>query len=521
MEQGIAGRNMEAPRNWKRVSAVTAGVLLLSAVAAVSLQYSRQGAPIPPKVFPADATLHELFGPSGRRRGDQEASEGNDRVELSEGVKGKFRGLDVPDNKRVRESYIVKFKATATEADIQRLCESQANGGRRTQCDSNRRLKRVFSGSQISLTPARLASLMDQFDDLIDFVEVDMEVKALQTAGAWGLDRIDQRALPLNSNYLLAGNQGEGVDVFVLDTGVRTTHTEFGGRARTLWSAFSTSGDGNGHGTHCAGTVGGSTYGVAKKARIFGVKVLDDAGSGSVSGIVAGCDQVITYCKTSGRRCVASMSLGGGFSSSLNLAIASLRAAGIPTTVAAGNENQDACNVSPASERTAITVGATDSTDTKASYSNWGSCVDIHAPGSAITSSISTGDTATATWSGTSMATPHVAGAVALLLSDNPTATVDAIESFLLTAATSGALSGLTGTTVNKLLYVGNLFTSAPTVAGATNPPTSLPPTPIPSVAPTRLPARSPTTRAPTTRPPPRAPTTRRPTTAKPTRRIG
>ncbi len=204
-----------------------------------------------------------------------------------------------------------------------------------------------------------------------------MTVKAYQSAiGSWGLDRIDQRALPLNGNYLLAGKQGEGVDVFVLDTGIRATHAEFNGvngaRARTLWSAFSTSGDGHGHGTHCAGTIGGNTYGVAKKANLFGVKVLDDAGSGSVSGIIAGCDQVINYCKTSGRRCVASMSLGGGFSSALNLAIASLRKAGIPTIVAAGNENADACLSSPASEPTAITVGATDSNDARSAFSNWG-----------------------------------------------------------------------------------------------------------------------------------------------------
>ncbi|MEU4066764.1 S8 family serine peptidase, partial [Streptomyces wedmorensis] len=267
---------------------------------------------------------------------------------------------------------------------------------------------------------------------------------------SWGLDRIDQAALPLDSSYkypTLASN----VHAYVIDTGIRTTHTDFGGRAS--WG-INTTGDGvdedcQGHGTHVAGTVGGSQYGVAKGVKLVAVKVLNCSGSGTTAGVIAGIDWVTANAV---KPAVANMSLGGTMSAAMNDAVARSTAAGITHAVAAGNENSDACGVSPASAPSAITVGATTSSDARASYSNWGSCLDIFAPGSVITSAWNNSDTATNTINGTSMASPHVAGNAALIVGQNPTWTPQQVRDAMINEAATGVVTSPQTGSPNKLL---------------------------------------------------------------------
>ncbi|PIK38071.1 proprotein convertase subtilisin/kexin type 9 [Apostichopus japonicus] len=303
------------------------------------------------------------------------------------------------------------------------------------------------------------ATLSGKALDLIrrlDFVEFVEEDQMMYASVEWGLDRIDQRSLPLNNGYSAKGT-GSGVTVYVIDTGINPSHNDFGSRASTSSSmdfhSNPNSGiDCNGHGTHCAGTVGGSSYGVAKSVTLKGVRVLGCFGSGSNSGVVSGIDYVAGL---SGKR-VASMSLGGGASLTTDNAVTRLYNSGAPVIVAAGNENQDACNVSPARAANAYTVGATDDSDTIASFSNYGSCVDIFAPGVDIRSASHSSNSGSATMSGTSMACPHVAGGAALecgSLSCNPSS----IYSALSNNASSNKISGLTfskSSSPNLLLYV-------------------------------------------------------------------
>jgi len=276
-------------------------------------------------------------------------------------------------------------------------------------------------------------------------VELDQPMFALDTqtpTPSWGLDRTDQRALPL-SNSFTASAYGAGVDVYVVDTGVSTTHTDFSGRLRSGFSAINDgrgSNDCNGHGTHVAGTAAGTTYGVAKAASIIPVRVLDCAGSGSNTGVIAGLDWIIAN-HSAGVAAVANMSLGGGASLALDTAVQNAINDGVVMAVAAGNSNANACNYSPARAANAITVGATDRTDVRASYSNFGSCLDIFAPGTSITSAWINSSTAINTISGTSMASPHVAGVAAALLSANPTLSPADISSMLRSSATPNVVS--------------------------------------------------------------------------------
>jgi subtilisin family serine protease len=291
-------------------------------------------------------------------------------------------------------------------------------------------------------------------DPWVDYVVEDGEVRieATQSNAPWGLDRIDQRNRPLNGTFVYS-RTGSGVNVYVIDTGIRRTHAQFGTRAYHGYSAINDgrgSTDCNGHGTHVAGTIGGSTYGVAKAARLYAVRVLDCNGSGSNAGVIAGVDWVT---RNRIRPAVANMSLGGGANSALDTAVNNSINAGVTYVVAAGNSNANACNYSPARVSNAITVGSTTSGDVRSSFSNFGSCVNIFAPGSSITSAWHTSNTAINTISGTSMAAPHVAGVAAQYLQTSTGASPATVRNAIYNNATTGVLSSIGTGSPNRLLF--------------------------------------------------------------------
>jgi subtilisin family serine protease len=310
----------------------------------------------------------------------------------------------------------------------------------------------AVNGFAAELNQGQLTAL--QHNPNVSYIEQDQVVEATttQSGATWGIDRIDQRNLPLNGTYTY-NNTASTVYAYVIDTGIQTSHAQFGGRAAVAYDALGGNGqDCNGHGTHVAGTIGSSTYGIAKSVKLRAVRVLNCSGSGSTSGIIAALDWVRLN-RTN--PAVANMSLGGGFSSTLNTAANNLANSGVFLAVAAGNENQNACNVSPASAASATTVAASTSTDAKASYSNYGSCVDLYAPGSSITSTWLNGGTNTI--SGTSMASPHVAGVAALYKGVNGNVATSTIDSWIKTNATANVISGNPSGTPNRLLYKSTL----------------------------------------------------------------
>ena len=326
----------------------------------------------------------------------------------------------------------------------------------------------AFRGFQATMTAVEARRLAA--NPAVDYIEQDATVRMTDTQAApvWGLDRIDQAALPLSKTYTY--RSAANVTAYVLDTGIRTSHSEFGGRASDGWDFIdkdATAQDCNGHGTHVAGTVGGRTYGVAKDVKLVGVRVLDCRGSGSYSAIIAGIDWVTAHAV---KPAVANLSLGGGVSSALNAAVTKSIAAGVTYAVAAGNDDKNACGYSPASTPNAITVGATDSADVRATFSNYGSCLDIFAPGVKITAPGYASDTGTQTMSGTSMAAPHVAGAAALVLGADPAATPAQVLAALTAKASANTVTSPGTGSVNKLLNTSWLNTPASTPTAAPAP---------------------------------------------------
>ncbi|MEU9136962.1 S8 family peptidase [Streptomyces sp. NPDC048404] len=346
-------------------------------------------------------------------------------------------------------SYIVTLKKNvgfkATAARGKGLVSPYGGTVRRT-------FTSALNGYTVHLTGAQARRLAADPD--VASVEQDQAVHTLgtQTSAPWGLDRTDQTNLPLNGTYTYPDTGGSGSTVYVLDTGVRITHQDIAGRASYGWDFVdndATAQDGYGHGTFVATVAAGTTYGVAKKAKIVAVRVLGNDGSGTTAGVIAGVDWITAHHVADS---VANVSLGGGASTSLDTAVKNSIASGVTYSIAAGNSGALASNYSPARVAEALTVGATTSGDARASYSNYGSRVDLFAPGSGITAAWNTSDSATYTGNGTSFAAPHVAGAAALYLTAHPGASPASVGSALVNGATGAVLSGIGSGSPNKLL---------------------------------------------------------------------
>jgi serine protease len=378
---------------------------------------------------------------------------------------GIIQGIDSPT--RIPNQYIIVFKQSAivnllNQMDMGSMSPAEARAlavqeiGVDLSTKARGVMQQTYSNTIFGMvlkSKSEQAVLNLTRDSRVAYIEVDQVVRlgASQSNATWGLDRIDQANLPLNNTYNY-DYDGSGVNAYVIDTGVRITHNQFGNRGRSGYTAIN---DGNGtndcqgHGTHVAGTIGSTTYGVAKNATIYAVRVLGCDGSGSNSGVIGGVDWVAA---NHVKPAVANMSLGGGASSALDNAVNSAVNQGITMVVAAGNDNSNACSYSPARAASAITVGSTTSSDSRSSFSNYGSCLDIYAPGSSITSTWSTSNSATNTISGTSMASPHVAGVAALYLDENPTASPAQVEAAIENAAIPNKVSDARSGSPNLLL---------------------------------------------------------------------
>ena len=360
--------------------------------------------------------------------------------------------VDAPQAELIPDQYIVVYNDDVSDVHVL-TASLAARAGAKVRYTYASAIK-GFAGRMSPEAAAELAR-----DSRVKYVEQDQVMRAnvTQSGATWGIDRIDQRALPLSTTYTY-GATGAGVTAYIIDTGILFEHSEFGGRASTGFDAVTAGGtaaDCNGHGTHVSGTVGGATYGVAKDVQLVAVRVLDCSGSGSTSGVVAGVDWVTSHHSADA---VANMSLGGGASTALDNAVSNSISSGVTYGIAAGNGfyglfAQNACNTSPARVPAAITVSATNNTDTKPSWANVGTCVDIFAPGINITSSWYTSTTATNTISGTSMATPHVVGVAALYLAGHPGASPATVARAIIANATAGVVKSAGSGSPNRLLF--------------------------------------------------------------------
>ncbi|GGU14771.1 S8 family peptidase [Streptomyces lateritius] len=362
----------------------------------------------------------------------------------ADAVEGSILGAGAPNT--IKDSYIVVLKddTTAQGVEQRKAALTKRYGGKAGHTYSS--ALRGFSVRMTEKQAKRLAA-----DPAVAYVEQDA-MASLQAVSSWGLDRVDQRTLPLNSSYT-APHTGAGVTAYVIDSGIRTSHNDFGGRASWGTNTIdSNNTDCHGHGTHVAGTLGGTSYGVAKDVKLVGVKVANCVGDLTSTSITAGIDWVA---RNAVKPAVANMSLEYP-SLSVATAVKNSVASGIVNVAAAGNDyGSDACYVTPAKVPEAITVGASTRTDSRWIRSNIGPCIDLFAPGDAIVSAGITSNTASATMSGTSMAAPHVAGAAALYLSANRTATPAQVQSALKNNATKGKLTGIGAGSPNDLLYTG------------------------------------------------------------------
>lgn len=384
---------------------------------------------------------------------------------------GKFRTVDAA--RAIPNQYIVVYKdshikkmtqarvgrsltslSASAAANFQSQAVTDMTNGLASKHDMTitKTFGHALGGFAAKMNKKTLAAMIS--DPSVDFIEQDQIVttRAIQNNATWGLDRVDESDLPLDGFYEF-NFDGSGVDAYIIDTGIRASHAQFGGRVSN--NGFTAINDGrgttdcNGHGTHVAGTVGSQTYGVAKNVNLIAVRVLGCNGSGSNAGVIDGVNYVA---QNASGPSVANMSLGGGNSTALDRAVENAISRGVTFVVAAGNSNANACSGSPNRVPAALTVGSTTSSDTRSSFSNFGSCVDLFAPGSSITSAWSTSDTATRTISGTSMAAPHVAGVVALYMDQTPSVTPSQVENAIESAAVTGRLSSIGTGSPNLLL---------------------------------------------------------------------